>query len=103
MASGATGRAGRMTHILHLPARLDLPAARPLAAQIRAAMDDDLSLNAAGVEHLGAICLQTLLGAAQAFAARGLVLTIAPRSAAFEDALARFGATAHFAGCRGVT
>lgn len=77
---------------LILAERLDLTAAAPLAEAIRARRDGGpLRLDAGAVDHLGGLCLQVLLAAAADWRARGPGWTIAPRSAAFDRALAVFG------------
>ena len=80
-----------MTAVMTLAARLDLTQARPLADEIVAREGGDLTLDAGAVDHLGALSAQVLLAAAQAWARTGHRLTIAPRSAAFDDALAAMG------------
>ncbi len=72
-----------------LPARLDLTAAAGLAAILRGSPAD--AIDASGVTHLGGLCLQLLLAAARAARDRGRDLLVAPRSPAFEAALADFG------------
>lgn len=74
-----------------LPARLDLTQARPLCAGVAAHSGGDLTLDAGGVDHLGALAAQVLLAAVQDWARAGHRLVIAPRSAAFDDALAAMG------------
>lgn len=76
---------------LVLDERLDLTAAAPLAAAIRALRDGPVRLDAGAVSHLGGLCLQILLAAAADWRARGFGWSVAPRSRAFEQALAIFG------------
>ncbi len=77
--------------VLSLAARLDLPAAGPLAAAVSARGGKDLTLDAGGVCHLGGLGLQVLLASARQWRETGHVLRIAPRSAAFDEALGLFG------------
>lgn len=76
---------------LALGPRLDLLHAGHACAEIRACEGRDLVLDAGHVTHLGALGLQILIAAARSWRAAGLSLTIAPRSAAFDDALVLFG------------
>lgn len=80
-----------MTTVLVLPERLDLPAARPLVMDILDHAGGDLTLDAGGVEHLGGLGLQVLLGAARKWRTDGAVLRVNPRSQSFDAALAVFG------------
>lgn len=80
-----------MTVVLTLPVRLDLPAARGLAADLRARAGAPLLLDASRVEVLGGLCLQLLLAARQTWARTGVPLAVGARSAAFDRALAQFG------------
>ena len=79
-----------MTAQLTLPARLDLTAARPLAKDI-SALTGDLELDASQVKHLGGLCLQVLLAAAQTSQANGHGFAISAPSEDFDAALAMFG------------
>lgn len=76
---------------LTLDRRLDLTAAAGLQRALLAHDTLHLSLNAGAVGHLGALCLQLLLAAADDRRKRGGSLTLAARSAAFDAALASFG------------
>ncbi|WP_167626666.1 STAS domain-containing protein [Paracoccus luteus] len=76
-----------------LAARLDLTAARPLTDALLAHAGSDLTVDAGRVEHLGGLAVQALLAAAQRWRDDGCALAVWPRSAAFDDALARFGLT----------
>lgn len=82
-----------MTATLVLPPRLDLTAARGLAADLRARREAALTIDASGVEVLGGLCLQLLLAAQQTWARAGRPLRLSARSAAFDRALAQFGIT----------
>lgn len=79
-----------MSAPLPLANRLDLPAARPLAEAISARSGEDLEIDASTVAHLGGLCLQVLLAAAASWRSAGRRLTLAHRSAAFDEALALF-------------
>jgi chemotaxis protein CheX len=73
---------------------LDLTAARPLASELTALRGRSVRLNAAGVERLGALCLQVLLSARLTWAADGTPFSVANPSAAFTEQAARLGAAA---------
>ena len=79
-----------MTAQLTLPARLDLTAAKPLAQDI-AAQTGDLHFDASKVTHLGALCLQVLLAAAQSCQASGRGFAISAPSKEFDAALSMLG------------
>ena len=79
-----------MTAQLTLPARLDLTAAKPLAQDI-AALTGDLELDASQVTHLGGLCLQVLLAAAQSCQASGRGFQVTAPSEDFDAALSMFG------------
>jgi chemotaxis protein CheX len=81
---------------LTLDAILDLKAAGPLKAALLERRGTPLSLDASGVQRLGGLCLQVLLAAERAWASDGQRLEIAPRSAAFDEALTLFGARTKF-------
>ena len=85
-----------MTANLTLDPVLDLKAAEPLRAALLERQGEALSLDASGVQRLGGLCLQLLLAARRSWAEAGQTLAIAPRSAAFEAALALFGAGGRF-------
>jgi len=78
---------------LPLAARLDLTQVEALAADLRAHAGDDLVLDATATAHLGALGAQLLAAAALSWRRAGCRLTIAPRSEAFDEALALFGLT----------
>ncbi len=79
-----------MTAQLTLPARLDLTAAKPLARDL-SALTGNLELDASGVTHLGGLCLQVLLAAAQSCQADGRGFAISAPSDDFDAALSMFG------------
>lgn len=74
-----------------LPPRLDLTNVCDLAGDILDHDGQPLRLDAGMVEHLGGLGLQLLLTSATHWRERGLALHIAPRSAAFDAAMASFG------------
>lgn len=76
---------------LKLPRRLDLTAARGLRADLLALSGHPLRLDAADVTHLGGLCLQLLLAAANHWRLSDQPLAIEPRSTAFDAALMAFG------------
>ncbi len=82
-----------MTAPIALAARLDLPAAGPLAEEIRARAGTDLEIDAGAVSHLGGLCLQVLIAAAAAWREAGNALSISAMSEDFTAALAVFGLT----------
>ncbi len=85
-----------MSQTLSLDAVLDLKAAAPLKAALLEHKGQPLSLDASGVERLGGLCLQVLLAAKKTWAEDNCPLAIAPRSAAFDEALTLFGAHGRF-------
>lgn len=80
-----------MRGALSLAARLDLPAAKPLAEALLAERGHDLTIDAGQVTHLGGLCLQVLASAARTWAGDGKALSVSPRSEDFDNALAVFG------------
>ena len=82
-----------MTAQIALDARLDLPAATPLAEALKAEAGNDLQLDAGAVTHLGGLCLQVLMAAAETWRGTGKALTFSARSEDFDSALAVFGLT----------
>ena len=77
--------------VISLPARLDLCTVDELATAIRAGLGGAVTLDAGEVSHIGGIGLQLLLSAAKTARASGQVLSITPRSEAFDRALALYG------------
>lgn len=65
-----------MAETYSLPPKLDLPAAGPLTADLLARMSADLTLDAAQVTQIGALCTQVIASAAVSFAAAGHSLTL---------------------------
>ena len=80
-----------MSAELALPARLDLPAASPLAEALLALRGQDLCLSAEEVIHLGTPGLQVLLSAAKSWHADDRRLSIVSPSQAFTEQLAVLG------------
>ncbi|AXC50704.1 STAS domain-containing protein [Paracoccus suum] len=80
-----------MAGTLTLPHRLDLTAARRLTRDLRDRSGAPLVIDASAVSHLGGLCLQVLLAAAQDWGRRGVSLRLAPQSPAFVEALTQFG------------
>jgi chemotaxis protein CheX len=85
-----------MTATLVLEPVLDLKAAEPLKVALLEHQGDALSLDASHVQRLGGLCLQLLLAARRSWAEAGQTLVVTPRSAAFDDAVALFGARGRF-------
>jgi chemotaxis protein CheX len=71
---------------------LDMTAAAPLAAELRAVRGAPISLDASGVRRVGAQCLQVLLAAQTAWAAEGVAFDVIDPSPEFSDGLALMGA-----------
>jgi chemotaxis protein CheX len=80
---------------------LNLKAAAPLRAAILERRGEPLTLDASGVQRLGALCLQVLIAARHTWVddARGgpVTLALTPRSPAFDEAVRLFGAETHLA------
>ncbi|SFC58757.1 STAS domain-containing protein [Tropicimonas isoalkanivorans] len=83
-----------MTARFSLPARLDLPAATPLAQDLLARRCDALTLAADDVTLLGTPGLQVLLAARRTWEADGQRLAVSSSSPAFEEQLVVFGLSA---------
>ena len=69
-------------NVLALPASLDLPSARPLAAALLARRGKPIVIDASAVGQVGAQCVQVLLSAKRTWQADGVSLSIvncAPR------------------------
>jgi chemotaxis protein CheX len=82
-----------MSEAVVLAPVLDMNAAEPLKAELLAARGQAVTLDASNVDRLGGLCLQVLLSARKTWAADGVELTIAPRSEAFSEQWAAFGAS----------
>jgi chemotaxis protein CheX len=85
-----------MGEALTLESVLDLKAAEPLKAALLARRGETLTLDASEVQRLGGQCLQVLLAARRSWSEDDRPFAIAPRSPAFDEALALFGATGRF-------
>ena len=71
---------------------LDLTAAAPLAAELLAARGGPATLDASGVQRLGAQCLQVLLAARALWSSDGQPWRLIDASPEFADAAALKGA-----------
>lgn len=80
-----------MTEPLALPARLDSAAAVQLAQTLAERQGEDVVVDAAAVEHLGALGMQTLLVAASAWRAVGKDLSVINISAKVRSQFADLG------------
>lgn len=60
-----------MTEPLVLQQKLDLPAAAPLAEDLKARLTGDVVIDAGQVTQIGALCLQVLLSAATSLRSAG--------------------------------
>jgi chemotaxis protein CheX len=87
---------------LRLSAILDLKAAAPLKADLLAAKDHSVEIDAAHVQRLGGLCLQVLLAAQRSWAIEGKTLRVINPSTDFADGLALFGAASLNADSSGV-
>jgi len=85
-----------MTSAISLSPVLDLNAAGPLRGILLERRGERVSLDASGVRRLGGLCLQVLLAGAKTWADDGQTFEIAPRSLAFDEALAQFGVADRF-------
>lgn len=81
--------------VIKLNGRMDLGAAKPLARDLSAA-NGTLRVDAGEVSHLGGLCLELLLSAAQSAQRAGFGFSVNPRSAAFTAALEQFGVADNF-------
>ncbi|MEM6635038.1 MAG: STAS domain-containing protein [Pseudomonadota bacterium] len=75
--------------------RLDFAAATPLERGLESALDEDFSVDASGVEHLGGLCLEILLSGAKSAAQGGRIFKLLDPSTAFLEALNVFGVERH--------
>ena len=80
-----------MTALVALPERLDLASAASLADILRAQIGADLTLDAAGVRHVGALGAQVLLSAAATWTATGHALSLDQPSPDFLAHMAELG------------
>ena len=90
-----------MSQTLVLEPVLDLKAAAPLKAALLERRGQPLTIDASGVQRLGALCLQILLAAHHTWADEAqdsdTNLVITPRSEAFDESVRLFGANTHLA------
>ncbi|MDB5433361.1 MAG: CheX protein [Caulobacter sp.] len=86
-----------MTEPLILESVLDLKAAAALKTALLERRGQPLSVDASGVQRLGALCLQILMAARHTWADDTNPLAITPRSDAFNESVRLFGANAHLA------
>lgn len=77
---------------------LDMKASGPLKAALIERRGRPVEVDASDVQRLGGLCLQVLLAAGRTWADDGCAFAITPRSAAFDEALAQFGADGRFEG-----
>ena len=82
-----------MTAALTLEPRLDVAAAEPLTAAIKAHAGSDLVVSARQVTHIGTPCLQVLLSAVKTWKANENTFTMTEISVACKDQLDVFGLT----------
>jgi chemotaxis protein CheX len=80
-----------MTATVSLPERMDLASAAPLSDTLRAQIGADLTLDASGVRHVGALGAQVLLSAVATWAATGHALALDRPSADFLTQMAELG------------
>ena len=82
-----------MTAPIVLSARLDTAATEALRSSLMPQLGNSVTLDASGVEHLGARCLELLLRLRQATSDAGRDLTLISPSSAFVADLASLGLT----------
>ena len=82
-----------MAETYSLPPKLDLPAAGPLTTDLLARMSSDLTLDAAEVTQIGALCSQVIASAAVSFQAAGHSLTLTNVTDRVLDQLRNLGFT----------
>lgn len=80
-----------MTDVLVLEPRLDLAAATPLMEALSARLGQNVTLDASQVTQFGALCLQVVMAAGQAFAKTGHTLSLSGASDAVVAQLAHMG------------
>lgn len=76
---------------IDLPAMMDITAAGPLAGSILQHRGKDVTVDASGVERMGAQCLQVLLSAAATWSQDGMEFKVTGPSPAFAEALETAG------------
>ncbi|NIZ09902.1 STAS domain-containing protein [Pseudooceanicola sp. HF7] len=80
-----------MTEPLVLQPKLDLPAAAPLAEELKARLEGDVVLDARDVTQIGALCLQVMLAAATSLKAAGHSLSLTNVNDRVVEQLAQMG------------
>jgi chemotaxis protein CheX len=73
----------RLTDVIHLPARLDSAAARPVADSLRAVVGRPVRIDATAVERAGALGIEVLVAAARQWQADGQPFELVGPSDAF--------------------
>ena len=81
-----------MTAPIRLEPNLDIRAAAPLRDALLSRVGTPVTLDAADVARLGALCLQVLLAAERDWSEREVPFTIRDPSTAFTETLRLFGA-----------
>ncbi|QPM89588.1 STAS domain-containing protein [Pseudooceanicola algae] len=80
-----------MTEPLVLQPKLDLPAAAPLAEELKTRMTGDVQLDAKDVTQIGSLCLQVILAAATSLKAGGHSLSLTNVNDRVVEQLAQMG------------
>ena len=80
-----------MTEVLTLQERLDFSAVTPLKTAILGHAGQDLDIDASNVAHMGTLCLQVLIAAANDWKLAGKVFRITSPSDICETQLALHG------------
>ncbi|WP_107496026.1 STAS domain-containing protein [Thalassobius sp. I31.1] len=79
------------SHTIELPARLGTGDVKALIDELRTTADQDLTIDAGKVTHLGTLCLQALIAGAKAHVANGTDLSFTNPGEVFLQQLALFG------------
>ena len=80
-----------MTEPLVLQQKLDLPAAAPLAEELKSRLGGDVVLDASEVTQIGALCLQVMLAAATSLKGAGHSLSLTNVNDRVVEQLAQMG------------
>ncbi len=80
-----------MPDLLTLPSRLDTSGAPPLAQVLLGQRGKDLTLDAAGVEVIGALAFEVMIAAGRQWDADGKALMMGPMSDRYVAACATLG------------
>lgn len=80
-----------MTEPLILQPKLDLPAAAPLAEELKTRLGGSVVVDAGQVTQIGALCLQVLLAAATSLKAAGHGMSITNANDKVVEQLAQMG------------